>query len=385
MSTTSYLALVPRDGIFCKDGRGWHTSMSGRGHALDWPYPSTVLGALRTAWGRSEELRTGTQFGPDQWRTKTASLQLGRTLVLRRKHDSPWHADDRTWPVPMDAFWVRNQSLVHRVEPEMPIAPTLGRDDDSAREGLWRPRLPSEKPLTPPRWWNSEDLSSWLAGQPVRVRKEEDIRATARRVQSHVGIVADRLTADDGILFSHDVVETLERASEWAIGAEVTLPSGAPPGQASLGSDGRLTHVEPLPSELFDPPAQLLAAFPSQGIRLVAVTPLCFANGWLPDGFSSENGLYKGRLPGSSAPVILRAAFVPRPIHVSGWDMVAKAPKPTSRMVAPGAVYFFEREDGQAFDRAAAEALWLQAYGSRTEEGFGRVVPGTWHPSRSKS
>ena len=36
-TTTKHLALVPRDGFFAKDGRGWHTSVSGRGHGLDWP------------------------------------------------------------------------------------------------------------------------------------------------------------------------------------------------------------------------------------------------------------------------------------------------------------------------------------------------------------
>jgi CRISPR-associated protein Cmr3 len=80
--------------------------------------------------------------------------------------------------------------------------------------------------------------------------------------------------------------------------------------------------------------------------------------------------------------VVLRAAVVPRPLHVSGWDMAARAPKPTSRMVPPGAVYFFERVDGQPFGEAEARALWLAAIGARTDEGFGRVVPGTWNPKR---
>ena len=51
------LVLVSRDGWFCKDGRGWRTSSLGRAHGLAWPFPSTVRGALRTAWGRSLEAR----------------------------------------------------------------------------------------------------------------------------------------------------------------------------------------------------------------------------------------------------------------------------------------------------------------------------------------
>lgn len=386
MMTTGRLALVPRDGLFCKDGRGWHTSASGRGHGLDWPWPSTILGAVRSAWGRGEEARSGALFGAGDWRTRTAAIRLGRTLVLRRQHGIAWRVEHTTWPVPLDALWLEGRRAVHRLEPVQPLAPTLGRDDDEARESLLRPVLDGAgKPLAPPRWWNSEDFSTWLAGRSVAVRDRDDVLATSRRVQVHVGILPDELTADEGVLFSHDVIETLDPHAEWAIGAEVTLPDGALSGVATLGSDARLARVESLPAALFEPPARLLEAFrsPSQGLRVVAVTPLCFEKGWLPDGLRENSSTYSGRLPGIDHDVILRAAFVPRPTHVSGWDMAANAPKPTSRMVAPGAVYFFERADGKPFGEADARSLWLAALGARTEEGFGRVVPGVWSPRPS--
>ena len=380
-TTTTHLALVPRDGFFAKDGRGWHTSASGRGHGLDWPWPSTVLGALRSLWGRGEETRTGITLTPDDWRSRTQPIRLGRTLVLRRKHGAAWRVEDATWPVPLDALWLEGRQEVHRLDPVAPIAPTLGRDDDDAREALWRP-VPdgAQKPLASPRWWSSEEFISWLAGKPVNVCGEA--LGTTRRIQVHVGIRPEELTSDDGVLFSHDVVETLDPGGEWALGVEVELPAGELPKVATLGSDSRLSRVESLPTTLFEPPSRVLEAFRSSspGLRLVAVSPLCFEKGWLPDGLVDTNGEYRGRLPGLD--VILRAAFVPRPIHVSGWDMAKGEPKPTSRMVPPGAVYFFERADGQPFGEAEAMSLWLAALGTRTDEGFGRVVPGVWRPAR---
>jgi CRISPR-associated protein Cmr3 len=381
-TTPTRLALVPRDGFFAKDGRGWHTSASGRGHGLDWPWPSTVLGALRSLWGRGEETRSGTTFTPDDWRSRTQPIQLGRTLVLRREHGAAWRVEDATWPVPLDSVWLERRSDVHRLDPVQPIAPTLGRDDDDAREALWRP-LPddAQKPLASPRWWSSEEFVSWLAGKPVSVRDEA--LGTTRRVQVHVGIRPEELTSDDGVLFSHDVVETLDSGGEWALGVEVALPAGELPKVATLGSDSRIARVESLPTTLFEPPARVIEAFRTArpGLRLVAVSPLCFAKGWLPDGFVKTNGEYRGQLAGLG--VILRAAIVPRPIHVSGWDMAKGEPKPTSRMVPPGAVYFFERTDGQTFGEAEAKSLWLGALGTRTDEGFGRVVPGVWRPTRN--
>src|SRR3954464_4819534 len=84
MTATTHWALLPRDGFFCKDGRGWQTSASNRGHGLEWPWPSTVLGACPAASGRREEARRGSVLGRDEWRMYTASLQLGRALVVRR-------------------------------------------------------------------------------------------------------------------------------------------------------------------------------------------------------------------------------------------------------------------------------------------------------------
>jgi CRISPR-associated protein Cmr3 len=383
-TANTYLAIVPRDGFFAKDGRGWHTSASGRGHGLDWPWPSTVLGALRSAWGRGEEARSNTTFTADDWRSKTAPIQLGRTLVLRRKHGIAWRIEDATWPVPQDAVWLEGPE-VHRLDPQPPSAPTLGRDDDAAREGLWRPVLDhATKPRAAPRWWSSEDFTCWLAGKSVSIR--DAALTVSRRIQVRVGIRTDELTSDDGALFSHDVVETLDIGAEWALGVEVALPAGGRPNVATLGSDSRLARIEPLLKEVFEPPMRVREAFraSSQGLRVTAVTPLCFAKGWLPDGLSESGGEYQGRLAGLDHDVVLRAAFVSRPIHVSGWDMAADhgrgSPKPTSRMVPPGAVYFFERVDGRPFGETEAESLWLKALGTRTEEGFGRVVPGVWHP-----
>lgn len=380
------LALVPRDGFFVKDGRGWYTSSSGRGHGLDWPWPSTILGALRTLWGRGEEARIGTTFKGEEWRSRTLPIRLARTVVLRRQPGASWESPDAIWPVPLDTRWAEGEVEVQRLDPEPHEVPTLGRHDDAATEQLWRARLEGEtKPRNRPRWWCSDDFVQWLAGKPVKGRTSNP--AMGHRVQVHVGIRPEEQSAADGVLFSHDVVETLELEAEWAIGVEIALPEGDLPKVATLGSDSRLARVESLPATLFDPPAAVLEAFRSgsAGLRLIATTPLCFSAGWLPDGLMPGQQGFRGRLPGFEPEVILRAAIVPRPCHVSGWDMVANQPKPTSRMVAPGAVYFFERADGQRFGPEEARQLWLAALGARTDEGFGRVVPGVWSPARSHS
>ena len=382
--TRVHIALLPRDGFFCKDGRGWFTSASGRGHGLEWPWPSTILGAVRTAWGRVEEDRTNASFDPNGWVTRTAPIQLGRVLALRRPHTAPWASEHVAWLAPLDAVRFEGKSELQRLDPQPPELPTLGRDDDAAREALWRPSLTrTDKPGKLPLWWCHADMVTWLAGEAVPAPEGEAL-GLARRLQVRVGIRGEELTVEEGALFCHDVVETLEPQAEWAIGVEASLPGDALPAVATVGSDARPVRIETLSKSLFDPPDRLLAAFRrgSTGLRIVVVTPACFGRGWLPDGLIKQGNEYRGQLA-NTGEVVLRAAYVQRPMHTSGWDMAAGAPKATARMVAPGAVYFFERVDGRRFEETDARALWLAAIGTRAEEGFGRVIPGVWSPTRS--
>ena len=387
------VALVARDGLFFKDGRGWHTSASGRGHALDWPWPSTVLGALRAAWGRACEADTGEALEGEAWPRRTSGLRLAATLALRSPlpthdgawaEDRTWRVEDRVWPAPRDAVWLEGRARARRLDPAPNLGlPTLGRDDDPARESLWRAHLDEvEKPLPGARWWTEDQFADWLAGRPVTDHRPHRSLGPSRRLQVHVGIAGEQLTADDGVLFSHEVVETLDRGAEWALGVEVSLPEGRLPPTLTLGSDRRIVQAEPLDGAVFEPPARLMQAFRGgvPGLRLVAVTPSCFAQGWLPDGLLPQEGAIRGRLAGLDGEVVLRSALVPRPLHVSGWDMASRRPKATDRMVAPGAVYFLARTDGRPFGEVDALAMWLAALGRRTDEGFGRVVPGVWHP-----
>lgn len=382
MSATVRLAFVPRDGLFVKDGRGWYTSASGRGHAIEWPWPSTLLGALRTAWGRREEAAAGRAFTAVDWRERTADVRLDRALVLRRRLGAgTWSRADRVWPAPADALLLEDRNEVFRLDPAPHPTPTLGRDDDCAREALWV-ATPDEasKPCPAPHWWSERRFADWLGGKDLPVRDPGNAFDLKRRVQAHVGIKQETFTADEGVLFSHDVVETLEPGVEWAIGVAATMPHDQAITIATLGADGRLAGVEPLPADPFTPPPALSDAFHggSPGLRVVVASPACFERGWLPDGLEAQDGTYRGHIAGLDHEVVLRAALTGRPVHVSGWDMARRRPKPTARLVSPGSVYFFERTDGQPFDATDANRLWCSALGTRTDEGFGRVVAGVW-------
>lgn len=391
---TEHWVLAPRDGWFLKDGREWSSTVAGRAHSLDRPFPSTLIGALRTAWGRGREVETHRPLCRSEWKG-SLELKLDATIMLRRRlNPGPWDKTHRMWPVPADALFLpvhsANTATVERLDPRPPETPTLARGDDAACTALWRASFDDpRKPDRPPSWWSELAFAAWLSDPASSRCLDDDYEGAEqpRRTMVHVGIDRESGAAAESLLFAHDVMEPVDGAgNEWALAARTT-GLGLAVSWATLGGDRRLNALEEANGRLFEPTNCLSDAFDrtdATGLRLIAVSPLVFKRGWLPDGFetcASHPEEYRGSLPGlGDVEFILRAAMLPRPQHVSGWDMAARGPKPTTRLVPPGAVYFFQRADNEPVTGRTAKALWLAALGGRTDEGYGRVVPGRWTP-----
>ncbi len=392
--TQHVLALHPRDGFFCKDGRGWTTTATGRTGTLDWPLPATVHGALRTAWGFAHERARGRPLDALEWPEATRDLRLDLVLPLRRRAGSGWDAAERLWPAPADALHLPTRDgALHALHPRPVLRCTLGSSDEPALEALWRARVDDKaKPVPLARFWTDDAFVTWLSEKPV-APPERDALELPKRTDVHVQVDATTQTAQDSMLFSTDVVEMRSQGGfEWALGTAFTLPAEATPfpsGPLMLGGDRRLVWTDSLDAGLLSFPERLASAISDDGVpglRLVVVTPGHFTQGWLLPGFAAHDDMFLGRLPGLDAELVLRAALVPRPLAASGWDMAARpkgraggAPKRTRRLVRPGSVYFVRRLDGRTFGADDLRKLWLVALGEHADEGLGRVVAGLWH------
>lgn len=413
----TFYVLTPRDGFFCKDGRGWFTDGEGRARSLDWPMPTTVLGALRTAWGRGQEKKSGSVLSPAQWRQVAGAVGLDAMIALRRplkditrkditQKDITWDVSHRMWPCPADALMDESGHLIRlecRESSDLP--PTLPAGDDpeaQAIEALWRPGREGKGKVKPgPRWWTDAMFLDWLMGTVPRdtVPRDTESRGPSRRAEVKLALNPSSATAANSMLYVEEVVETLEAAAdgvhEWAMGCRVLLESAALPcghraplRPVTFGGGQRPACLSPISKDsrnpkaapdIFRMPEKLREAVRENRprlLRLIAVTPLSFERGWLPDGCQVDDGCFAWTLPSVGTPVWLRAALVPRPQHVSGWDMVENRPKDTIRLVPPGSVYVVERRDGKPFGHQEVEALWFSSLGGGTDEGFGLIVPG---------
>lgn len=92
--------------------------------------------------------------------------------------------------------------------------------------------------------------------------------------------------------------------------------------------------------------------------KLILMTPAIFRTGWKPD--LSALGVHAK----------LIAAAVGKPVSVGGWDMEAKQPKPMSRTVPAGSVYYYQLLDGSIDD--LIENIYKNGISNkRANEGFG--------------
>jgi CRISPR-associated protein Cmr3 len=238
---------------------------------------------------------------------------------------------------------------------------------------------------------------SWLA-DPLDGARPRDARFTGttppQRTQTHVGIDPKTGAAREGLLFSYDLIESLDNNEpgptgwhEWLIAAQVFGWDNPPDARtATLGGDRRLVEFRVASEALFACPDALIQSFERRhpkGLRLVVVTPLASRAGWLLPGLELYQDGYRGTIPGIADQVVLRAALIGRPRHVSGWDLARNAAKRTDRLVAPGAVYHLVKQGGSVFSGEEARALWLVSLGERVEEGYGRIVPGLWQPKEN--
>lgn len=396
MKTTTF-ALVPRDGLFLKDGRGWYTSDVGRSHGHHWPLPPTIRGALRHAYGHALMAHTGAVLEPGDWERESAGVAIRKLVAFRRRIGatrgaapaSTMDVGARLWPCPADA-WYGEDGEIRRLRPEPPRRAGLHDRRDPARARLWRPYPDGRKPGPRPLFWPDEVMVRWLRGDDVHEAPGVD---PTQRTDMHVTITPESQTATQSMLFSSEVTETMDRAStgreegragavwgEWGLAVECALPAhdlSFPQDALTLGGRRRLARVEDLSQEFFAMPDSL--AGDSPGLRLILATPGRFAQGWLPDELAARDDEYRGYLPGVEDEVILRAALVPPPLNLSTWDMRQRAPRPTWRLVRPGAVYCFDKANGHAFTSRELQRLWLAQIGGGREEGFGLLLPGRWH------
>lgn len=376
--------IEPRDPLIVRDGRPFGSDPNARAMTLPFPYPSTIVGALRTKAGLGADGLFDTARIAD---VKEYSL---RGPLLVQLHEDGSIAD---WllPAPSDALLLdpedKNAQYIDRYQlvpcerfspytamPDalLPIAPlTTHREKVSKRA---------------PCFWRGEQVLGWLRDPQDGPVSGLGVSGLSINMRVHVSIQPDAQTASEGALFqTHGLEFTHMPEGESKSPQRLALAaqfSGAMPhfagGLAPLGGERRLMHwrQQDASSQPFtdaDREGIFAQIINTRRCRVVLLTPAWFNDGFRP-ALQWERDSVTAQVCG---------ACVPRMQVISGWDMAARSPKPTSALAPAGSTYFVEFSDrlAESAVRRWLDATWMQNISDDPQwalDGFGLAVLGVW-------
>jgi len=355
----SWLALVPRDTIFIRDGRSFDAAADTTARSV-LPHPSTIAGAVGAAYGAKPKAARGTV--PDE--------VLGP--VLARRLGTDWHA---YFPVPADL--VAEDDTVLRLRP----ASALGSTDlGSAGTGSTGTGSAPERWLVPPAGAGKvKPVSGWLPGAVLadylsgrlggsgRMPKADLRLEDPLRPEQRIGLARtpDRIARPE---YLYQAIH-LRPADGWAFLAGCALPAGwhrAAAGPVRFGGRGRLADVQAAADVTW--PARP-EAFPGGRVLAYLATPALWPDGW--------------RIPlPPEATLAAAAAGEPIPVGTTTADASWRANRMLRWAAPAGSVYLLRFGDETSAAKWAARTHGT-AYGladddPRRTAGFGVVLTGVW-------
>lgn len=355
-----YAEITPLDTVFFRDGRSFTMGEETWGASRFPPPPSVVYGALRTRYFAEHPDRLEDAASPDD---PTGEARL--TAFHLRENGTPH------FPVPRDLVHESGQPSAGRGTTVVPTQPAPLPEGGAALGSL-----PSV--LTHPRTVESVrgaylpqgDLWGYLQGRQDTFTALDPEDDDLVHNEPKIGIRMDRTTraADDGQLYRIGLRRLGEDVS-FGVGVE-SLPLEED-GLLKLGGESKPARYETVSDTppVSDPPEKKIGE--ASSFRLYLATPAIFEQGWLPGWIDPET--LRGQQ--GKVTVHLQAAAVGKPGAVGGWDMEAGAPKPMSRTVPAGSVYYFAIEDGTA--AGVVEAFHNTTLSDRRgAAGFGRALVG---------
>lgn len=394
--TNQFLLIEPRDPLIARDGRPFSPSQR-RMRPLDWPYPSTAAGSLRTVLGKDR---------PDGFSSET----IRELKDISVAGPLPWSSGALFVPAPNDivcdasgrCFGLRPASYVEGEKGDLPDGLTPVMLPDAAGSEV--------KFSDPPDWWAIRKLTDWLVttgGPPSRFFEDRLAfrESPAKDARTQREIDPATLANKEGMLFQSVGLVLDELRDGQGNRRATTEPDVLALRVSCMNSFqkqiGDLDHVHPFGGErrvvrwrrasttsLAEawtcPVAARAALAGSKRVRMVLVSSAIFDHGWRP-GWLRWRGTDSGRSwvgnpPESPIELRLVGLCNRRWKAVSGWSLESpRGPKPIRRLTPAGAVFFFEVAEGQ--DAARLADRWLEPVSDAAadrRDGFGLAAWGVW-------
>lgn len=391
--------ISPQQPLLFRDGKpfGRDTNIA---DTLPFPLPSTLAGAMRTAWADQagkdysnkediEAIKRKSVCGPLLTYTKNQKTQL-------------------LFPTPADSTCLKpkdkNESYIYRLKPQK--MNTEGEGINLPNQHLspvfMLQDIKGKPAKDSPKFWHENNMLDWLQSDDSDklIAKEQGIQNLPVETRTHVAIKKDTQTAKNGHLFQTtglDFGRTRKnqpdsQQPQWGwqnyeLGLACQFQEEIKTTYRSIGGESRLARIEQDNKLIPDCPNQLAVSINQQkGFRLILVTPAIFKNGYLPDWIKDDmTADYRGMK------LKLHAVSINRWQAGISWDMAANNDKHNSkngkgmnslkRLAPSGSVYWFEIIEGTM----QSEGFWLTSISDeRDNDGYGLTLPGIWNCNQFK-
>ena len=368
------LFLKPNDTFFFRDGRPFNRGQQAEGYSIETPLPSTVMGALRTAYiafcggmtqfiNENEEMKSviGTKHSLEDASVHIKGVFLGcsdgslyyptpRDLVSEKKSQ-----DTKLYPLSIES---RSNTFYSSFASELPAFLTWKKSEVQVEHAGG--------------YVSSDNLRKYLLSETQCLTSEKSDFIID---EPKIGITREykTLTAAEGMLYRINMKRFKD--SEFGFVVDVNgidqLPKSA---LIKLGGEGKgfsyskTCHALNLLSEddlkILRDRIRALRKF-----KIYLAAPAIFDEGWFP------SDIPKG--------VELIAAAVGNYVSIGGWDVAHNRPKSTYRSVPAGSVYYFQLISDADVDEIL-DYLFNKDTGldnknigsQRTQEGFGLAYVG---------
>lgn len=392
--------VEPLDPLIARDGRP--SSVGGHFFTVSFPYPSMLAGAVRT--------RMGCENGAFTLKGESALAELREKVIVRGPLLAELRPDNEEvlqWlaPAPRDLTILRAQDGKTILKRHLPRALAPGEAMDSLGEEGLHPagyasgEIYGKPPKDLPAFWRWAEFESWLTAPADRDDvdlKKLGIEALPIETRAHLAIQPGERVGIDGMFFQTSGLRFLQNGASrleprrfalslWCQGGTVAGCDLALERQiAPLGGERRLARWSPVSQEWPGMPEAVRERIVAdRRARLILLTPALFEKGTLPGWNGAAWPL------GGPVKATVRAACVPRPAVVSGWDLAASngdgkpkgRPKPTRRLALAGSVYFLELEGEKEDLRRWCDEAWLHCVSDDAQDrrdGFGLAALGIW-------
>ncbi len=396
--------IEPRDSLIVRDGRPFGLGAGIRARSLDFPFPSTTTGGVRTRAGLNRDGMFDANY-------ITAVKEISIAGPLLVELDKNGGIQDWLMPAPADALIARDETDAGTVQ----IKPLKPINDSSALINIKKDLLPvgiatslKAKPLKGPNFWYSMRFKEWLLESEDFVVTPNELGHDGPEKDSRVHASLNEAlttgeTGDNNLFqtrglefrrgFKNDGLENVNQLALAVFVEDSERAQEIRPGLAPLGGERRLVawreDVADKTSEIRQCPQEIRSKIISSSCcRLLFLTPAFFQQGFCPEWLMRPR---RGVTP------VLKAMALNHYQVVSGWDFakvkttddhrtVVGEPKPTRRLVPSGSVLFLELAGDREGISDWIDDTWFRCVSDDDltgpmdprKDGFGLAVLGTW-------